>query len=91
MEMKLKLVMDMEVDKVADEVADMEIDKQTDMDVKISNEEFIDVTLVIGGQISNQCKWRHLVTKFSTNTSGATWWPNLEPIQVAPPGDQISN
>ena len=26
MEMKLKLVMDMEVDKVADEVADMEID-----------------------------------------------------------------
>ena len=58
------------------------------MDVKISNEEFIDVILVIGGQIANQCKWRHLA-KFSTNTSGATWWPNLALIHVAPPGSQI--
>ena len=30
-----------------------------------------------------QCKWRHLVVKFGTNTSGTTYWPNLEPMQVA--------
>ena len=45
--------MGMEVDKVADEVTDMEIDKQTDMVMNITNEEFIGVTLAIGGQISN--------------------------------------
>ena len=28
-----------------------------------------------GGQISYLCKWRHLVAKFLTNASGATWWP----------------
>ena len=27
--------------------------------------------------------WRHLVAKFVTDASGATWWPNLEPMQVA--------
>ena len=31
------------------------------------------------------------MAKFINNTSDATWWPNLEPIQVAPPGRQISN
>ena len=31
-------------------------------------------------------KWRHLVVKFKTNTSGATWWLNFELIQVAPHG-----
>ena len=36
-----------------------------------------------GGQICNLCKWRHLVAKFETYASGATWWPNLEPMQVA--------
>ena len=36
-----------------------------------------------GGQICNLCKWRHLVAKFVTNASGATWWPNFEPMQVA--------
>ena len=36
-----------------------------------------------GGQICNLCKWRHLVAKFVTDASGATWWPNLEPMQVA--------
>ena len=46
-------VLDMEVDKVADEVTDVEIDKQTDMVVNITNEEFIGVTRVIGGQINN--------------------------------------
>ena len=25
----------------------------------------------------------HLVAKFATNASRATWWPNLEPMQVA--------
>ena len=40
-----------------------------------------------GGQICNQCKWRHLVAKFETNASGAIWWPNLQLIQVAPSGN----
>ena len=66
------VVLVMEVDKVADEVTDMEIDKT--MVVNITNEQFIGVTLAIGGQIYNQRKWRHLVVKFITNTSGATWW-----------------
>ena len=44
-----------------------------------------------GGQIQNLCMWRHLVAKFRTNTSGATWWLNFEKIQVAPPRGQISN
>ena len=48
-EMMLKLVMDIDVDKQADEVAEM----QTDMEMKRTIEEFIDVTLAIGGQISN--------------------------------------
>ena len=34
----------------------------------------------------NLCKWRHLVTKVATNESGATWWPNLQLMQMAPPG-----
>ena len=29
------------------------------------------------------------VAKFLTNASGATWWPNFQLIQVAPPGGQI--
>ena len=45
------LVILMEADKVADEVTDMEIDKT--MVVNITNEQFIGVTLAIGGQISN--------------------------------------
>ena len=56
-----------------------------------------------GGQIRNQCKWRHLVAKFATKVSsamwwpnlelfasGAIWWPNLQLIQVVPPGDQTN-
>jgi len=35
-----------------------------------------------GGQICNLCKWRHLVAKFATNTSGAIWWSNLQLKQV---------
>ena len=27
----------------------------------------------------------------STNASGAIWWPNLQPMQVAPSGGQIWN
>ena len=45
------VVLVMEVDKMADEVTDMEIDKT--MVVNITNEQFIGVTLAIGGQISN--------------------------------------
>ena len=33
--------------------------------------------------------WRHLVAEFATNTSGVTWWPNLQQIQVAPHFGQI--
>jgi len=42
-----------------------------------------------GGQIRNQCKWRHLVAKFATKVSGAIWWPNLQLMQVVPSGGQI--
>ena len=41
------------------------------------------------GQISYLCKWHHLVDKFLSNASGATWWPNYLLMQVAPPGGQI--
>ena len=44
-----------------------------------------------GGQICNQCKWRHLVDKFGTNASGAIWWTILQLMQVAPSGGQICN
>ena len=50
------------------------------------------------------CKWRRLMANFVTNTSGAnlvaqfaadassaTWWPNLQPVQVLPTGGQICN
>ena len=37
-----------------------------------------------GGQIRNQCMWRHLVARFATKVSGAMWWPNLELMQVEP-------
>ena len=47
------VVLVMEVDKVANEVTDMEIDKKTEMVVNITDEEFIGVTQVIGGQINN--------------------------------------
>ena len=77
-------VMDMEVDKVADEVTDMEIDSQVDWHGGKDNQDFIDVTLAIcaqisreaspGGQISNLCMWRHLVANFLIIASGVTWW-----------------
>ena len=31
----------------------------------------------LGGPIYNWCKWRHLVAKFATDASSATWWPHL--------------
>ena len=34
-----------------------------------------------GGQIFNKRKWRHLVAKFPTITSGVTWWQNFDEIQ----------
>ena len=33
--------------------------------------------LPFSGLIWNQCKSRHFVTKFATNTSGTTLWVNL--------------
>ena len=44
-----------------------------------------------GGQLWKQCKWRHLITKFWTNPSCATWWPNMQLMQVVPSGRQICN
>ena len=35
--------------------------------------------------------WFHLEVKFATDASSATWWPNLQSVQVAPSGDQICN
>ena len=40
-------------------------------------------------QILNQCKLCHLGTQFATDASGASWWPNLQSVQIAPSGDQI--
>ena len=42
-------------------------------------------------QIWNQCKWRHLMTKFWTNASGVTWLPNFQLMQVAPTSGQNCN
>ena len=42
--MMLELVMDMEVDKVADEVTNREVDKVTNMMAKITNEDFSNMT-----------------------------------------------
>ena len=33
-----------------------------------------------GGQLWNQCKWRHVVAKIGTNASGAIWWLNLQVV-----------
>ena len=33
-------------------------------------------------QTGDQCK-------FATNGSGASWWPNLQPIQMVPTDDDI--
>ena len=74
-EMKMGVI-DMEVDKVADEMADMEIDMKVAPPC---------------GQIFNWRKWRHLVAKFSTKESASTWWPNFQIMHVAPPSGQISN
>ena len=41
-----------------------------------------------GGQLWNPCKWCHLVAKFVTYASGATWWPNSE---LMPSGGQNCN
>ena len=38
-----------------------------------------------GGQIFNQHKRCHLEAKFVNNTSGATWWPIMQPVQMALP------
>ena len=43
------------------------------------------------GQLCEQCKWCHLMTKFWTNASCAICWPNFLLMQVAPSGGQICN
>ena len=88
-EMMLELVMDMEVDKVADEVADMEVDMEVDWHGGEDNpviEMMLKVMMwAVDIEVDKPC---NLVAKFPTNTSGATWWSNLELI-LAPPGGQI--
>jgi len=42
-----------------------------------------------GGQIWNYCKRRHPETKFANNASGAIWWQNLKPMQVAASGGKL--
>ena len=37
-----------------------------------------------------QCKWRHLVANFKDNISSATWWPNLEVVQMTLLCGQVS-
>ena len=36
-------------------------------------------------QPGDQCK----LAQFATNTSGASWWPNSQPIQMVPPNLQL--
>ena len=31
------------------------------------------------------------LARFATNASGTTWWPNLEQMQMVPPGGQLCN
>ena len=31
----------------------------------------------------------YVVGPFVTNTSGATWWPNLQPMEAVPPDGQV--
>ena len=47
------MMLDMAVDNLADDVADMEIDWQVDWHGGKDNQDFIDVSLAIGAQISN--------------------------------------
>ena len=37
------------------------------------------------------CMWCHLLANFATNSSGATWRPNLYLMQVAPSGGHASS
>ena len=41
------------------------------------------------GQICNWCQLCHLMAKFVTDASCATWWPILLLMQVVPPGGPI--
>ena len=41
-----------------------------------------------GSQLCKQYKWGHLMTKFWTSPSCATWWQNLQLMQVAPSDGQ---
>ena len=69
-------VLDMEVDKVADEVTDMEVDKVTDMEIPI--EDLTDVILANGDTLQRLCqKWLTSWPTCRTNTSGATCRPNF--------------
>ena len=79
-------VLVMEVNKVAGEVTDMEVDNLTDMQIPIEY-----LILAICDTYRDYVRSGPQVAKFSANTSGATWWPNFQLIQVAPPGGQSCN
>ena len=46
---------------------------------------------VIQGNAMWQFKWRNMVANFENNASGASWWPNMQLMQMAPYGGQICN
>ena len=62
-------------------------------DVTLADEDTNSILIMPIGQSKAmwQRKWRNLVANFAKNASGATWWPNFEPIQVVPSGGQICN
>ena len=56
--------------------------------MNITNEESIRVTLVIGYDYGDDVRGNDVVTG---HEGGATWWLNIQLMQEAPPGRQISN
>ena len=75
------VVLIMEVDKVAD----MEVDKVTV--IKIPIEDLTNVILAIGDTYRDDARSGRQVGRHVK----LTYWPNFQLMQVAPPGDQISN
>ena len=66
-----------------------------------ASKDFTDVTLAIGDtyrddvrsgrQVGRHIELKHLSAKSFNNASSANCWPNLQLMQVAPPGGQIFN
>ena len=63
----------------------MEVDKVAD---EVTNTEVEKVTNMMAEFAANTS---YLAAKFLTNESGATWWPNFQLMELAPPGGQIFN